>query len=186
MINQAQRAVQVKLNGVALKKWATTSSPSVTNATWAGYNVCYISVPTDFLEGDNAINATTTQAGVTGKADEIKSQDFEETLRNSYTEPTTKYPVMTRMDNRFYFYPRVSSMTFRYYKRVPNLSSDGDISEIPLEYHDMIVSKVVSEIKKIKAQQQYVLEDRQLDKDIEDAFVKKQRNQEAKDDTNRN
>lgn len=183
MINQAQRYVQIKLNGVGLKKWATTNSPEAyTNSTWAGYNVTYISLPSDFLEGNDAINATTTSSGVTGYAVEVRNEDFEERLRNSYTTPTTKYPVFTRMDNKYYFYPRVSSMTLRYYKRVPDLSSDSSTPEIPLEYHDMIVDKVVLEIKKILNNQLYVLEDRKLDKEIEDAFLKKERNKEVKND----
>ena len=183
MIDQAQRYVQIKLNGVGLKKWASTYSPaSYNSSTWAGYEVTYVSLPSDFLEGHDIINATTTASGVTGYAVEVKNQDFEERLRNSYTTPTTKYPVLTRMDNRYYIYPRVTNATLRYYKRVSDLSTDSSTPGIPLEYHDMIVDKVVLEVKKILHNQEYVLEDRKLDKEIENAFLIKERNKEVKND----
>ncbi len=184
MINQANRTIQVKLNGLGMEKWSTTSTPSVTNSTWAGNNVCYISVPSDYLEGENTISATTVDgSSVVGYASEVPTGSFEERIRNSYQKPTSKYPAMTRMDNKYYIYPRVSTVTFRYRNIVATLSSDSDVPEIPLEYHDMIVDKVVLEVKKINNQQNYVLEDQKLERDIEETHTKYMRNkQEAKND----
>lgn len=184
MINQAQWDIQIKLNGIGLKKWAKTYTPeTISDSTWGGYNVSYISMPTDYMEGNSPISATTVYSGTNGYASEILSDLFEERLRNSYTTPTTRYPVFTRMDNKYYFYPRVTTINFRYYKRIPELSSDSAESEIPLEYHNKIVDKVVLEIKKIKNNQLYAYEDKKLDKEIEETFIKKERNkQEVKND----
>ena len=183
IINQAQRSIQVKLNGLGMEKWATTASPSVSNSTWAGFDVIYITVPTDYLEGANTISATSVSSSTVGYVSEIPTGQFEERLRNSYMQPTAKYPAMTRMDNKYYFFPRVDSVVFRYRNLVTTLSSDSDVSEIPLEYHDLIVDKVVLEINKIKKQQSYVLEEQRLDKDIEETHLKYMRNkQEAQND----
>lgn len=183
IINQAQRSIQVKLNGLGMEKWATTASPSVSSSTWAGFDVSYITVPTDYLEGANTISATSVSSSTVGYVSEIPTGQFEERLRNSYMQPTAKYPAMTRMDNKYYFFPRVDSVVFRYRNLVTTLSSDSDVSEIPLEYHDLIVDKVVLEINKIKKQQSYVLEEQRLDKDIEETHLKYMRNkQEAQND----
>lgn len=188
VVNQANRSIQVKLNGLGLEKWATSTTPSVATATWAGNNVCYISTPSDFLEGDNEINATTTASdGTVGFAKKMGVDMFQEALRNTYQIPTTRYPAFARMDNKFYFFPRVTSMTFRYRKVVPTLSSDSDTSEIPLEYHDLVVAKAVLEIKKAKENQMFIIEDQKLDKDVEDTYIKSIRNdKETQDDARGN
>lgn len=178
MINEANRAIQIKLNGLGLSKWEKSSSPSVTNTTWAGYNVCYVSVPTDLLEGDNVINAQTLSGSTYGYATQINESKFYERLKNTYLIPTYKYPVMVRLDSKLYFFPRFTSITLTYRQVAPTLSGDTDTTIVPLEYHDLIVDKVVLEIKKIKNHGGYVNETNKLNQEIEDTYVKSMRNKQ--------
>ena len=171
-LNLAQRAIQVKLNGLGLKKWETSSSPSVSNTTWAGYNVSYVSIPTDMLEGNNIVNAVTSATGGNGYATMIDESKFYERIKNTYLIPTAKYPVMVRLDQKLYFFPRPTSVSLVYRKYLPTLTSDSDVSGLPLEYHDLMVQKAVLEIKKAKENQMFIVEDRKLDKEVETTYVK--------------
>ena len=171
-LNDAQRSVQVKLNGLGLKKWETSSSPSVSDTTWAGYNVSYVSVPTDMLEGDNIVNAVTVSSSISGYASMIDESKFYERIKNTYLIPTAKYPVMVRLDQKLYFFPRPTSVSLVYRKYLPTLTGDSDVSSLPLEYHDLMVKKAVLEIKKAKENQMFIVEDSKLDKEVEETYVK--------------
>ena len=188
IINQANRAVQIKLNGTGLKAWETSEDYSALNDdTFHNYNVTQCAIPTNFLEGDNFIFAETVSSTINGVAYEVTYAKFPELLKNSYSRPTEQKPSFTRIENTLFIFPRVTTFNLYYRKIVDTLVNDSDVSEIPLEYHDLVVAKAVMEIKKDKNDQMYLADKQKLDKNIEEVQVVKQRNKQEKlNDSTRN
>lgn len=180
MINQAQRAIQVKLNGLGMKRWeASEDYSTLTDGTFYNYNVTTVSLPTDYLEGDNLLHAETTSSSISGIAYEVSFPRFPELLRNSYLRPTSQKPTFVRIENSLSIYPRVTAFKLYYRKYLADLT-DSDECQIPKEYHDLVVDKTVLEVKKILNHQGYPVESQKLDKEIEDTYVKELRNKQER------
>lgn len=184
MINEGIRTLQVKLNGLGMDKWETNQNyTSFTSTTFYNQPITTISLPTDYLEGNNLLHAETISNTINGLAYETTFTKFPELLINSYLKPSNNKPAFVRVKNQLYIYPRVTTFNLYYRKVLADLTSDSSIPEIPLEFHPLIVDWVVTEIKKIK-NVNFIPDLNKLNQDVEETYVKHQRNkQEKKDDT---
>lgn len=183
MINQGMRVLQVKLNGLGMDKWETNKDYSVfTSTTFYNKPITAVSLPTDYLEGNNLLHAETVSNTVNGLAYETSFTKFPEILKNSYLTPSNQKPSFARVKNLLYIYPRVTSFNLYYRKVLADLASDASEPEIPLEFQPLIVDWVVTEIKKVN-NPNYIPDLNKFNQDVEEAYIKHQRNkQEKKDD----
>lgn len=181
MINLAQRYVQTNLNGLGMKKWEASDSLTLTATPrgFAGHDVEIANLSTDcpnMLESPNSIIFIQTEddAGACGLAYEIDVKSFQEQLENTYLAPTLAKPVFMRLANKLFIAPySVDSAIAYYYKAVTDLSSDSSTTEIPLEFEDFIIKKVVLDIDDILGKSQdKELAQRSLEKDIQATYEK--------------
>lgn len=181
MINLAQRYVQTQLNGLGMKKWEASDALNITYAAtgFAGNAVMTSNLSTDcpnMLESPNSIIfiETTDTNSDYGLAYEVDIKSFQEQLTNTYLAPTTKKPVFMRLANKIYIAPSTTvSATAYYYKAVTDLSSDSATTEIPIEFEEFIIKKVVLDINDILGKlQDKELAQRQLEKDIQATYEK--------------
>lgn len=182
MINLAQRYVQTQLNGLGMKKWEATDSLTLASVTFSGEATKRASLSTDcpnMLESPNSIIMIEALALISaveyyGIAVEVDPKLFEEQLKNTYLAPTTSKPIFTRLANYIYIAPStVTSATAYYYKAVTDLSSDSATTEIPLEFEDFIIKKVVVDIDDILGKlQDKELAQNQIEKDIRATYEK--------------
>lgn len=182
MINLAQRYVQTNLNGLGMKKWEASDSLTLTVGTFGGIGLKKSNLSGDcpnmlespnsimFIETDDDIGADHTVA----IAYEIDPKSFNEQLSNTYLAPTISKPVFMRLANYIWIAPStVAVATAYYYKGVADLTSDPSITEIPLEFEDFIIKKVVLDIDDILGKSQdKELAQRQLEKDIQATYEK--------------
>ena len=181
MINLAQRYVQTNLNGLGMKKWEASDALSITYAAtgFAGNAVMKSNLSTDcpnMLESPNSIIfiETTTDTQDYGLAYEVDVKSFQEQILNTYLTPTGKKPAFMRLANFVYLAPStIVSATAYYYKAVTDLSSDSATTEIPIEFEDFIIKKVVLDIDDILGKlQDKELANQQLEKDIRNTYEK--------------
>jgi len=153
MINLAQRYVQIQLNGLGMKKWETSISPTLGSSTYAGSSVKTIdfSAITNISESPRAVLQIDCNDGTTyGIARETPIDDFEQIIGNTYTAPTLSQPRFMRLANKLFLSPAtITAATVYYYKVVSDLTSDSDASEIPIEFERFIIKKVVLDILNI-------------------------------------
>lgn len=181
MINLAQRYVQTNLNGLGMKKWEASDSLTLTATPrgFAGHDVEIANLSTDcpnMLESPNSIIfiQTVDDANNYGIAYEIDVKSFQEQLENTYLAPTLAKPAFMRLANKLFIAPySVESAIAYYYKAVTDLSSDSSTTEIPLEFEDFIIKKVVLDIDDIlgKSQDKEAAQ-RSLEKDIQATYEK--------------
>ena len=181
MINLAQRYVQTNLNGLGMKKWESSDSLTLSAiTTFAGLGVRKAPLSTDcpnMLESPNSIifiETTDTDTSTSAIAYEVDMKNFQEQLANTYLAPTVSKPVFMRLANYIYLAPSsLDSATAYYYKAVADLSSDSSSTEIPVEFEDFIIKKVVLDIDDILGKlQDKELAQRQLEKDMAMSYEK--------------
>lgn len=179
MINLAQRYVQTNLNGLGMKKWESSDSLTLSDVDFAGVTTRQSNLSTDcpnMLESPNSIIfiATAGIAGDNSLAYEIDIRKFQEQLNNTFLAPTLAKPIFMRLANKIHIAPdEVITATAYYYKAITDLSADTDITEIPIEFEDFIIKKVVLDIDDILGKlQDKELAQRQLEKDIQSSYEK--------------
>lgn len=178
MINQAQRYVQTELNGLGMKNWETYATLSnIATGTWLTSNdisTAPISDMANLCEGPKSIRFIQTLSGSTrGYAVEKSAKEFDEFLRNSYLAPTIQFPIFSRESNYVQIAPAVTSAVAYYYKVVADLSDDSDVTEIPDEFIEQVIKKVVAEIDNNEGRlQDKELQLKQIKQDVNDAFQK--------------
>ena len=181
MINLAQRYVQTNLNGLGLKKWEAVDilTMVVAPAGFSGIPSLISDLSVDcpnMLESPNSIIFIETLAagGIYGVAYEIDIRNFQEQLENTYLAPTTKKPIFMRLVNKIYLFPStLASAIAYYYKAITDLASDSATTEIPIEFEDFIIKKVILDIDDILGKlQDKDLAQRQLEKDINATYEK--------------
>lgn len=151
-INLAQRFVQNMLNGLGMKKWETSiSSGTLSAGTYGASNVKTFatSVLTSMLESPSSIRFIETSDGTTkGIARPVDENIWEEQLSNTYMSPTLAKPVFCRISGAIQLAPStITTATVHYYKSVTDLASDGDSTEIPLEFEQFVIEKAITDIE---------------------------------------
>lgn len=178
LINLAQRYVQTELNGLGMKKWekkATIGTMTAAAFASASNNVKTASLPTDMLETPSSILfLEITGATSTGLAYEVDKDRFLEQLNNTYLAPTEKQPIFMRLANLMYIAPSTSaSGSVHYYKAIPDLSADGDSTEIPVEFEEFIIKKARMEVDLVLGKlQEKEQASAQLSRDLSAAYEK--------------
>jgi hypothetical protein len=180
MINLGQRYVQTNLNGLGAKKWESSDTLTLAAGTFAGSLVLKSNLATDcpnMLESPNSIIFIETQdslSSVDGIAYEVDVKKFQEQLNNTYLAPTSLNPAFMRLANYIYLAPSsITLATAYYYKAITDLSSDSAITEIPIEFEEFIIKKVVLDIDDILGKlQDKELAQRQLEKDMQATYEK--------------
>lgn len=181
MINLAQRYVQTNLNGLGMKKWETSDELTLSaSTTFSGGGVRKSSLAVDcpnMLESPNSIMfIATTDSGTSTDAIayEVDRKNFQDQLLNTYLSPTEKKPIFMRLANFIYLAPStIDTATAYYYKAVADLTSDSSSTEIPLEFEELVIKKVVLEIEAILGKiQDKVVATQQLEKDIQTTYEK--------------
>ena len=179
MINLAQRYVQTNLNGLGIKKWEASDSLTLAAGGFVGTSIKKSDLSVDcpnMLESPNSIIFIDITAGAAeyGLAYEIDVKNFKEQLGNTYLAPVYSSPVFMRLANFIYLAPStISIATAYYYKAITDLASDSVATEIPIEFEDFIIKKVVLDIDNILGKlQDKELAQRQLEKDINATYEK--------------
>ncbi|MFC2135985.1 hypothetical protein ACFLTH_15320 [Bacteroidota bacterium] len=157
MVNDAQKYIQMELVGLGIKKWLTRQV--ITAGLTAGAfnsstnNVDIVTIGSTYfpslLESAKPISfIEVTDATTYGVAFPVDEDEFTEALGNSFLAPTLKKPIFTRIGASVYIAPITVTVATAYYNKViTDLSADDGVSEIPVEYEDLIVKRVVDEIK---------------------------------------
>ena len=187
MINIAQRYVQTNLNGLGMKKWETSDLLTLGSAGYfGGYGVLKSNLSTDcpnmlespssilFIETSGNADIDAAPGSANGLAFEVDAKNFQEQLANTYLAPTLLKPAFMRLANQIWIAP-TTIVTARayYYKAVTDLSSDSVATEIPIEFEEFIIKKVVLDIDDILGKlQDKELANRQLEKDIQATYEK--------------
>lgn len=178
MINLAQRYVQTNLNGLGMKKWETSDTLTLADGLFGGVTVLKSNLSTDcpnMLESPNSIIFIDTEgSGASSIAYEVDRKNFQEQLLNPYLTSTESKPIFMRLANFIWLMPStISDAIAYYYKAVADLSSDSASTEIPLEFEELVIKKVVLEIEAILGKiQDKVLATQQLEKDIQATYEK--------------
>lgn len=180
LVNLAQRYVQAQLNGLGMKKWEakiTIGTPSSGSFGGGTNNVKTFAVTalTNMLESPNSIKfIQTTGATSNSIAYPVDDNVFLEQIENSYLAPTEKKPIFTRLAGTVLLSPStITGGDAYYYKAITDLSADADTSEIPLEFEEFVIKKVVMDIQEILGLlQDKELKARQLEKDLSDVYQK--------------
>ena len=156
MINIGQRFVQTELNGLGLKKWESSASLTLADGTFGGTNVSTSALPTGLAEGPKSIKYINTlsaaSGGTNGVAMEVDDTTFIRRAGNTYRTPTNAEPIFIRVGSAINIAPRMTASgsptaTIYYHKIVTDLSLDNDATEIPNEFIDYVIKKVVAEIE---------------------------------------
>lgn len=157
MINFAQREVQRQLSSLGYKKWIKEASPTTTTTTYAGDTVLRFTVPTDMLESPDSIielpcSGTSEGSSTYAYAREVNIDLWREQVANLFLRPTSKRPAYFRLGNVIMVSQGsgtiLSECSIIYEYIVTDLSSDSSTTEIPAEFEEFIIKKVVYEIKK--------------------------------------
>jgi hypothetical protein len=179
MINLAQKYVQLRIIKLGAKKWEKKSA-SITpdSSTYVGKNVKTISVSTslaDLLEGMfSVLNIEVDDGSNYGEAGQVDKDKFLSQLKNTYLQPSlsNNEAVFMRLSGLIYLSPSAITTAYvHYYKTVPDLSSDSDETEIPVEYEEFIIKRAIIEINSILGklnEKQNALNN--LDTEIKEAF----------------
>ena len=180
MINLGQRYVQTSLNGLGMKKWESSDELTLVAGTFGGISLKKSNLATDcpgMLESPNSIIFIETvgspfDAYTVSIAYEVDPKSFNEQLNNTYLVPTLTKPVFIRLANYIWIAPStIMVATAYYYKGVADLTSDSAVTEIPLEFENFIIKKVVLDIDDILGKlQDKELAQRQLEKDIQATY----------------
>lgn len=178
MINLAQRYVQTELNGLGMKKWETSVVTTTTQGAFHSQDdsvTFLLSELTNMLESPKPIKTLQVYDGTTlGYAVEKSVEEFAECTRNSYLTPSIRDSVFVRLINKVWVAPgSITDITAFYYDKIAELTSDSDVSEMPDEFIEQVIKKVVLEIDlitgKLQKKEQAIA---QLTKDIDSAFQK--------------
>lgn len=175
IINQAQKFVQIELNGLGMKKWEAVDVVTPTTGTFAGINVKISPVPTDMLESPKSIAQIEVSDGINnGLAKEVGQTNLYDVLGNTFLTPTLTQSIFARINNKIYFAPSsISAADIHYYKRATDLSADSDVSEIPEEFTEYIVRRSVSQVEKALGKtQESLAKENDLRNDIAGAYEK--------------
>lgn len=128
----------------------TAVTTTLSSGTLGSITVKYGTVPSDLMESPNSLILLdcvgATNNGTTKK--EYNVGEFEDACGNSYTAPTEKQPAYTRLANKIYLFPStITSATVYYYGSIADLVNDSDTSNIPTEFEEYVIKKVVAEIQ---------------------------------------
>lgn len=160
LINQAQRYVQIQLNGLGIKKWEmVVPNVSLISHTFAGFTLQSFntSTLTNLAESPKSIRfiEVTDASSNNGLAFEVDEKFAFEHLNNSILAPTIKDPFFWRMDNVIYLAPStVAGCITHFYGVVTDLVADTDITEIPVEFTETIIKRVGIEVDAIRGRLQ--------------------------------
>jgi hypothetical protein len=178
MINLSCRYTQIQLNGLGAKKWESSVNCTLTASLFTGINVktfnLFTAIP-NLAEGKNAVRFIEISDGTRfGVAYPIEDTLFYEEISNSFLSPTIRKPKFSRMENTIVISPAsVTTALAHYYKVVTDLVNDNDVSEIPIEYDDLIIKQVLITVDSIRGKlQDKNLALQELDKNIGDTFQK--------------
>lgn len=159
LINQAQRFVQMQLNGLGIKRWETSISftggtlPAAAFLSTAN-NVKSVPISslTNLAESPNAIRFIQTVGGTTwNQAKEVNEAFVNEHLGNSLNTPSLADSIFWRSDGTVYIAPStVTTAIIHFYKVVTDLSGDSDATEIPVEFTEHIVKRAGIDIETIR------------------------------------
>ena len=187
MVNLAQRYVQIQLNGLGMNKWlaqeTVTAGLSASAYNSGTNNVKALTIGTtyldDMLEAPNAIKHFEVNSGGDpasyGIARPIDIDEFDKILSNPYMSPTITEPRFCRVGGtKVLLAPvTIAVATAYYYKVIADLSSDSDLTQIPLEFEEFIIKRAVIEIETILGKiEKKEIALRDLDKEISQSYEK--------------
>jgi len=174
MINLAQRYVQIQLNGLGMKKWETSITPTLSPSTYAGNTLATFSMSslTNVSESPKSVLQIDCSDGTSaGIAREVSPDNFEEILQNTYSPPSVTQPRFMRLGGIVFIAPStITTANVYYYKVVADMVADTDLTEIPMEFERFIISKAVNEIYRI--QNKAAKSEGELDQEIQTAYEK--------------
>jgi hypothetical protein len=127
------------------------SSAFLLNATALGSVSCVNSpIPVNMLESSSSIimvDVTDGSSRGTTKLEYSPTQ-FESACSNSYMAQTIKEAAYMRLANYIYFYPAtIITAILYYFCALADLVSDADTSQMPVEFEDFVIQKLVNDIK---------------------------------------
>lgn len=183
LINLAQRYVQTELNGLGMKKWekeqAVTAGLTAAAFGSSTNNVKTVIIGSTYfpnmIESPKSIKfIMVNDVSNYGIAYEVGEERFFAIISNTYSTPSVKEAVFMRLAGKVYLAPTgITAAIAFYYQVITDLASDGDITEIPLEFEEYIIKKVVAEINfelgKIQDKQ---LAENQIRSEIQVAYEK--------------
>lgn len=154
MINQAQRYVQIQLNGLGFKKWEKIATLTLGPNVFVNKSLmnAALSLTPDMIESPKSIRFVEVGDGTTyGLAYEVSEAFAYEHLNNSLLAPTIKDPFFFRMDNFIWLAPStILTGTLHYYAVITDLAADTDATQIPTEFVQYITKRVGIEIDAIR------------------------------------
>ena len=129
----------------------TLTSDGLLNATTFGSaSTLSSNIPTDMMESDaSVIMADVTDGSLRGTTkQEYSPGQFEAACGNSYSAPTVKESAYMRLANSIFVFPAtITTMYLYYYKALVDLSVDTDTSDMPVDFEDFVVQRIVNDIK---------------------------------------
>ena len=183
LINQAQEWLQLKLIKQGFRNWNGETPLTFSNGTLLYEETSTATLPTDILY-DMPIESIMPIDQAVKPATEIQLKNFIEVANNGVIAPTVTNPIFIVVDVIVHLYPRGTSAggKMTYTKKVLDLTfNDTTDSTIPNEHQQIIVERVVMQIKSANGQEdikqaknaevgQYLAERYQIDalKEVED------------------
>lgn len=157
MINFAQREIQRQLSTLGLKRWTkqtSVSGASLGDAILFGLACKVVSTPSTMLMSVNPISSIDLYNSTTflGVAREVNLELFKEIGNNLFLKPGSKDSYFAILGNSVYifdFNDILSDIIITHEYIVPDLSSDAGVTEIPAEYEEYIIKRVILEAKGI-------------------------------------
>jgi hypothetical protein len=157
MLNQAQRWLQLKLIKQGSMDWKRNVSKGLSNSAYQGNNTSLVEPITDRLR-DMPIEAVLPDTTAVKPAKEVKLNNFYEVKSNTVLAPTADAPIFIMVDDSIHIYPRSidTDAYVTYTKIVPSLTFNNSSteSEIPLESQEIIIERVVMQIKSADGDEQ--------------------------------
>jgi len=160
IINDSQRNVALRLFHLGWKELKGTDSLTLSGGKWGDEDTKQADLTSDCPNRMGIPNwlimVETTGATYNSYAYPISDRVFHEHLTNSYLAPTEKQPKCTiGSGDELHLAPdTIASATAFYYKNPTDLSSDSDTMDIPEEFVDFVVQRVILEIDDVKGRLQ--------------------------------
>lgn len=173
IINDAQKSIQVELNGLGFKRWERAKELTLDNDTYNGIQVSRSNLPEILETPDSLLYISTAKtvpdsilgaeeggiiiaeegeeivvslSDIHGIARAVEPIDFADMIGNGYLRPTTKEPRFTRLANYIFIYPRINIAVVYYLGTIEDLVEETDITKIPVNFIPFIIKKAVMDI----------------------------------------
>jgi hypothetical protein len=159
MINQAQRWLQLKLIKQGSYQWKKiTTGNNIGNNTYQNIDCSSGVFPSDILY-EMPVDWILPATGSTKPAKEIMVRNVYDVVMNGVTAPSIAFPVFVTEDRiNYHLFPRLSaSETIISYTGIVTamvFDNDSAESEIPLELQDIVIERVVMQIKSAQGDEQ--------------------------------